>query len=349
VKYFLGIDGGASKTHALLAASTGQVLGFGKGGPGNHQTSSLESALNQIDLAVRQAFEQAGISHEKVELGCFCLAGADLPEDYALLQRAVEAQHLAKKVHIKNDTLAALRAGLTRSWGIAVICGTGFNAAGRAPDAREIVLPGLGPISGDWGGGGDLSQEVIRAVMRAWDGRGKRTQLTQMVLNTLELPSEPVLLSKLYHEEIDPLHILDLVKLLFEASANGDEVAQDLVIRMGNEVGVSANALLKRLNLEQTDAEVVLSGSVFKGKGSLLIDTASQVIHQVAPRAQIVRPRFEPVVGALLLALESADLPVTPRLIGRLISNLPDSLSSRDYGLPIDIENPLSEDRGLFS
>lgn len=329
MKYSLGIDGGASKTHALLAASTGQVLGFGRGGPGNHQTSSLQSALSQIDMAARQAFEQASISPEKVELGCFCLAGADLPEDYALLQQAVEALHLADKVIIKNDTMAALRAGLTRSWGVVVICGTGFNAAGRAPDGREIVLPGLGPISGDWGGGGDLSQEVIRAVMRAWDGRGMRTQLTQLVLNALELPSEQVLLSKLYHEEIDPVQILDLVKLLFEASAAGDEVAQDLIIRMGTEVGISANTLLKRLALEQTDAEVVLSGSVFKGKGRLLIDAASQVIHQVAPRAQIVRPHFEPVVGALLLALEAAGLPIVSQLIECLTSSLPESLAAR--------------------
>jgi len=333
MKYLLGVDGGSSKTHALLADGSGRVLGFGKSGSANHQSYGLQSALSQLALAGRQAFEGAGISPEQVELGHFCLAGADLPEDFAMLQEAVEALHLASKVIIKNDTLAALRAGLSRSWGVVVICGTGFNAAGRSMDGREIVLPGLGLISGDWGGGGELSQEVIRAVMRAWDGRGRPTRLTDLVLSTLELPSEQALLSKLYHDKIDHRQLLDLVKLLFEAAAAGDEVARELIVRMGTEVGVTANALLKRLSLERTDAEVVLGGSVFKGKGDLLIDSASQVIHQVAPRAQIVRPRFEPAVGALLLALESAGLPVTPQRLARLSSSLPEALVARDYGI----------------
>jgi len=323
MKYYLGVDGGSSKTHALLADDTGQVLGFGKGGSGNHQSYGLQSALRQIDLAVRQALEQAGISPERVEVGYFCLAGADLPEDYAILQEAIQGLGLAGKVIIKNDTMASLRAGLTRSWGVVVICGTGFNAAGRSMDGREIVLPGLGYLSGDWGGGDELSQEILRAVMRAWDGRGKPTRLTGLVLTALELPSEGVLLSKLYHDEIDPERILDLVKLLFEASQMGDEIARDLIVRMGTEVGVTANALLKRLSLEEADVEVVLGGSVFKGKGGLLVDTASQVIHRVAPLARIVQPRFEPVVGTLFLVLEWAGLPITPGRLERLAASLP--------------------------
>jgi N-acetylglucosamine kinase-like BadF-type ATPase len=332
MKYLLGVDGGSSKTHALLAESSGRVLGFGNSGSANHQSYGLQSAMSQLELAVNLAYEGAGISPGQVALGYFCLAGADLSEDFAMLQEAVEALHLAGKVIIKNDTLAALRAGLSRSWGVVVICGTGFNAAGRSPDGCEIVLPGLGLISGDWGGGGELSQEVIRAVMRAWDGRGQPTLLTNLVLATLELPSEQALLSKLYHDEIDHGQLLDLVKLLFEAAAAGDEVARELIIQMGTEVGITANALLKRLALEHTDAEVVLGGSVFKGQGDLLIDTASQLIHQVAPRARVVRPRFEPVAGALLLALEEAGLKVTPQRLARLSASLPEMLLLRDKG-----------------
>jgi N-acetylglucosamine kinase-like BadF-type ATPase len=326
MKYYLGVDGGWSKTHALLAGEPGQVLGFGKSGSGNHQSHGLRSAMRQIDLAVRGALEAGGVSPELVEVGYFCLAGADLPEDYTLLQEALQDLGLAGKVIVKNDTMASLRAGLTRSWGVVVICGTGFNAAGRSRDGREIVLPGLGSISGDWGGGGELSQEILRMVMRAWDGRGEPTRLTGLVLSALEVPSEQVLLSKLYHAEIPPERILDLVKLLFEAGEMGDQIARDLIVRMGTEVGVTANALLKRLSLQEIDAEVVLGGGVFKGQGDLLVDTATRVIHGVAPRAQILRPRFEPVVGALFLALESAGLPLTQERLDRLAASLPESL-----------------------
>lgn len=327
--YVIGVDGGASKAHALLLDETGRTLGFGQGGSCNHQTCGLEQALQEIRRAVLQAVGEAGLSPQSVDLGCFCLAGADLPEDYAMLQAAVEGLSLVERVLIKNDTLAALRAGLTRPWGVAVICGSGFNAAGRAQDGREVVLPGLGPISGDWGGGGELSMEVIRAVMRAWDGRGQPTQLTRIVLNAFQLPSEEVLLSRLYHEQISWSEITRLSPLLFEAGEAGDPVAREIIIRMGTEVGVTANALLRRLSLLETDAEVGLGGSVFKGRGPLLIETAAQVIHSAAPLARLKPLQVEPVVGAALLALEAVGVEVTPDLSARIFDGLPPRLHVR--------------------
>lgn len=323
MRYVLGVDGGATKTHALIADETGQVRGFGQAGMSNHQGLGLEYAMAEVERATRAALVQAGLAPDAVEIGRFCLAGADLPEDYAMLQQAVEGLGLCRAVVISNDTLAALRAGSTRSWAVVVICGTGFNAAGRAPDGREIILPGLGPISGDWGGGSDLGMEMIRLVMRAWDGRGGPTRLTCLVSDALEAPSEEALLSRLYHGEIDQRRINGLVPLLFEAAEEGDPVATALVVRMGEEVGVSASALIRRLDLERTDVEVVLGGSVFKGKGRLLLETIDATVKRQAPRARIIPLRHEPVYGAVLLALESIGVQTTPEVSKRLSVTLP--------------------------
>lgn len=305
-RYVLGLDGGASKTHAVVVNEMGQVLGFGQAGASNHQVYGLQPALREVQRAVKSALDGAGLLPSDIELGCFCLAGADLPEDYIMLQEAVQALNVARSNVIKNDTIAALRSGTTRSWGVVVICGTGFNAAGRSPDGQEIVLPGLGPISGDWGGGGTLSEEMIRAIMRAWDGRGKPTLLTDLVLRALAVDSVEKLLAMLYHEEVDSQHLLDLVPFLFEAAEAGDQVAQELIIRMGTEVAITANALIRRLSLTEEDVEVVLGGSVFKGRGDLMLNTITRLVHEESPKARIVRPHHEPVVGAVLLALEAA-------------------------------------------
>ena len=170
-------------------------------------------------------------------------------------------------------------------------------------------------------------------VMRAWDGRGKPTLLTQFVLQALQAPSEEVLLSKLYHEEIKRSRLLDLVPLLFEAAEAGDEVARELVIQMGSEVGITALAIIRRLGLELEDVEVVLGGSVFKGKGPLLLDTITRVVHAQAPRARVIKPRFEPVVGAALLALEAMGVNVDEQLYKTLESTLPDRLVITNTGL----------------
>jgi len=321
----LGVDAGATKTFALVADVDGHILGFGQGGPGNHQTTGLEPALAEIRRSSEEALAEAGVS-PPVDFGFFGLAGADLPVDYALLTPAVEGMGLARQVRIKNDTMVALRAGLRRSWGVAVISGTGFNAGGIGLDGREIQLPGLGALSGDWGGGGDIAQEVIRLICRAWDGRGQPTALTEMVLTALGLPSVEELISQLYQSRFDQRRLLALVPLVFEAAYAGDQVAQALVVRVGTEVGTTANAIIKRLGLETTDVEVVLGGSVFKGKGPLLVDTITQAVHRVAPRATIVLPEFEPVVGAVLRALENLGAEVNEAVSANMRASLPGEL-----------------------
>jgi len=327
MNYVLGVDGGASKTLCLVADVDGRVLGFGRAGGSNHQICGLDPALAQIVHCVRKALAQAQASAPEVQLGMFCLAGADLPEDYAMLSEAIEDLGLCQKVVIKNDSMAALRSGLSRPWGVVVICGTGTNAAGNAPDGQELVLPGLGHISGDWGGGEGISQEIIRLVMRAWDGRGRPTALSQMVLDALGASSPEVLLRMLYRNRLERDQLLGLVPLLFEAAYAGDEVACQLVREVGMEVGVTARTILRRLSLQDTDVQVVLGGSIFKAKGPLLIDAVTEVIHEVAPRASIVLPEVEPVVGALLLALEAVGVELTETIRENIATTLPRDLA----------------------
>jgi N-acetylglucosamine kinase-like BadF-type ATPase len=160
---------------------------------------------------------------------------------------------------------------------------------------------------------------MIRAVMRAWDGRGEPTRLTQAVLEALGLASEEDLLLKLYHAEIDRESLLDLVPLLFTTAAEGDAVARGLVIQMGTEVAVGARAILRRIGLgHEEEVEVVLGGSVFKGQGSLLLETVNRVLHEEFPHARLVPLEHEPVLGAALLALEAAGVAVTQEVYLRL-------------------------------
>jgi len=321
--FVIGVDGGASKTLAALADSSGHALAIGRGGGSNHQVGGMASAMAEIGKAVGAALEQARLAPDHLDAACFCLAGADLPEDFAALEAGLARLGLSRSILLKNDTMAALRAGLSRSWGVVVICGTGFNAAGRSPDGREVRLPGLGFISGDWGGGSRLSQEIIRAVMRAWDGRGPSTRLTQVVLEALKASSEEELLARLYHNMIDGSRLLDLVPLLFRTAAAGDAVATSLIAQMGTEVGTAARAMLRRLSIGVDEAaEVVLGGSVFKGEGPLLLDTVNLVLRSEFPRATLVRLKHEPVFGAVLFALEAGGLEVSPQVYANLAGSI---------------------------
>ena len=57
---FLGVDGGGTKTHALIADAQGHVLGFGAGGPGNWEGVGVEGMTASLQDAVGGALKAAG-------------------------------------------------------------------------------------------------------------------------------------------------------------------------------------------------------------------------------------------------------------------------------------------------
>lgn len=302
--FLLGVDGGGSKTFALVSDREGRVLGFGRAGGSNHQDVGLPVALKEIERAIRGALDAAGTEPPEIDLAMCGLSGADFPEEHDMLRRGIEGFGISPRVEVVNDALIALRSGASRPWGVVVVCGTAFNAGGRDPDGRTVVLPAQGWISGDWGGGETIAQEMIRLVMRADDGRGTPTLLTELLLGALGQGSPTSLMRALYEGRIGRQDVVPLVPLLFEAASRDDGVARGLVVQAGTELGQSAAAVIRRLGMQELPVEVVLAGGVFKGGGELLVDTVGDVVRETAPEAVLVRPRFEPVFGAVMLGLE---------------------------------------------
>ena len=115
-----------------------------------------------------------------------CLAGADLPEEEAMLTAAIQRQGWSQTTAVANDTFAVLRAGLTPGegeppWGIAVTCGAGINCVGVGPDGQTTRFLAFGALSGDWGGGLGLGTQTVWHAIRAEDGRGEPTALRAAV------------------------------------------------------------------------------------------------------------------------------------------------------------------------
>src|SRR5262249_59847776 len=142
---------------------------------------------------------------------------------------------------VDNDTLALLRAGTERGWGIAVVCGAGINCLGRAPDGREVRFLSLGEVSGDWGGAEDVGLAALAAAARGADGRGPRTVLETAVPAHFEL-SDPAELSRaLLTREIPKARLGELAPIVL-AAGDEDSVAAGIVRRLADEVIAFARA-----------------------------------------------------------------------------------------------------------
>ncbi|GAB6926724.1 BadF/BadG/BcrA/BcrD ATPase family protein [Paenibacillus sp. JCM 10914] len=330
MNYYLGVDGGGSKTLAVVADSTGRIRGRGTGGCGNHQLGA-ELAEQSIQQAVSDALAQAGLMHTDIAHASFGLAGADREPDFAILRPLVSALGLSR-YHIVCDTVIAMRAGTRQRDGVVLICGSGTNCYGVNTAGRELQIGGFGYAFGDFGGGSELAIEVFRSVIRAWEGREEPTALTELTLAALGCGS----VEEMFHRYLDEGKRVPhtLAKLLFQAGPE-DAVARTILERQGLELGKAASAVIRRLGMERDTFDVVLAGSVLtRGAGAELIRRVHEEVKRAAPACRLQRLEMEPVAGAILLAMDDAGEMPGPEVYEQLQREL--AVKERDIAWGID-------------
>ena len=333
MRHVLGVDGGNSKTLALVSDLEGHLLGLARAEGSNHERIGFPEAERVLECVAQEALAAARVEG-LVDCAFWGLAGADIDSDFVHLASIVERIGVAKQNTIKNDVEAAMGAGFTRGWGVGVISGAGFSAGGVTPDGRRLQFPSLGALTGDWGGGETIGLEVLRLAHRSYDGRGAPSLLTERVPDALGMASLAEIPARVRAGGIDRATVRDrLAPLLFVTAAEGDDVARTLVVRIAEEVATTATTIIDRLGMKELDVEVVLGGSVFDGAGRLLIETITDRVRQTVPEAHIIRPEFHSVVGAVFQALRSLGVDVDEQTRANARSTLPPDLAgSGDNG-----------------
>lgn len=301
---FLGIDAGGTKTHALLVNERGEVLGRGHGGNGNHQTAG-DLARTHIAQACDEALAEAVATKEQVNFTYFGLAGADREPDFAVLRPMIASLKFPRYA-IACDTMIGMRAGTRRSYGAVIISGTGFNAAARNSAGEELQYGGFGYLFGDGlGSGSDLAVHAFRTAIRSREGREQRSLLQDIVPSKLGYPS----VQAMYDDALDngKRPPAELAKLVFEAAAQGDAVSIRILEEAGREHANAVLALIRRLGMQGDTFDVVLTGSVMmRGSSPHMVEAISEAVCAGAPRASVVRLTIDPVIGAVMSAMDSA-------------------------------------------
>lgn len=319
--FVVGVDGGTTKTIALVADMAGRIVGAARGGNSNWTGTDVTVPMGVVVDTVREALRMAAVDPEDVSVGVFGLAGADWPEDYERREAALSDARIVRRVIVQNDAIVGWRAGTRQTYGVVIAAGTGSNTCVVTPEG-EAWCYGYYVL---YGGGIDVAQEVIQAVLRAEDGRGHATQLTPLVLQALNFETPEKLLRGMVAGEISQAGLLSLCPLVFRAANAGDATAAEIIVKQGEALAEYATALIRRYDMQSEAFDLVLAGSVFKGEGPLLIDTITQRVHQVAPRVRIVRTTLEPAVGALLLAYDALGVHVSDEMMERLVATVPDA------------------------
>lgn len=302
--FVLGVDGGGSRTIALVLDGQGREIGRGQGGPSNHQSVGIDAAREGLEEAITTALRAAG--HPALAAACLGMAGLDRPEDQHILEEMAGVVLPEVSAEVVHDATIALVGGTGgKRVGVVVIAGTGSIAVGYDASGRMARAGGWGHLLGDEGSGYDLARRALIAATRAHDGRGPATTLTHRLPAAAGVDTLEALANRVYLEGWTTPRLAWLAPVVFSAAEAGDAVASQIVSEAAAELGLAAVAVIRTLGLEAQDVEVVLAGGVFQG-GPMLTEGVGQVIHRTAPRAAVHLAEREAVWGAAWMALDKA-------------------------------------------
>lgn len=305
MRYFLGVDAGGTKTHALLLNEKGESLGFGRGGRGNWEGIGLDGLTKTLQTAVSGALAMAGIGVEQISGAGLGLAGYDWPSQRGMILDAIRPIGLACPLEIVNDATLGIYAGTSAGWGVSVVAGTGCNCRGRGKDLRSEgrVAGGGSRWSGEYAGAGDIIARAMRAVTFEWNKRGPDTALSPAFLSLTGARNLDELVEGVYvgRFKLEAAYVFKV----FEIAAQGDPEALNVLRWGGRELGEMACGVIRQLGLENEPVEVVLIGSLYNGH-PLMAESLKETVRDVAPLAQFIRFEKPPVIGAALLGLEQS-------------------------------------------
>jgi N-acetylglucosamine kinase-like BadF-type ATPase len=320
MRYFLGADIGATKTHTLIVDETGRALGFGESGPANHETVGYEGMFESLRNGLEHALRGAGLTKADITGAGFGVAGFDWPSEYKDTDSIINRLGLDAKYKFVNDAVPGLVIGSDAGWGVVVVSGTGSNCRGWDRERkREGRVTGHGVLMGEGAGGTELMHRCMQLVGYAWSKRGPMTKLADAFIEHVGAKDLEDLIHG-YTIGAFPLGA-EVAPIVFRVAAEGDTVARDLIHWAGCELGEMANAVIRQLEFENLSFDVVMTGSMFEG-GDLLVTPMRETIHKLAPKARFVRLTAPPVLGAVMLGMEASGYEVTPAIRKTMLNTI---------------------------
>ena len=316
MRYYLGADLGATKTHSLITDENGNALGFGESGPGNHETVGYDGMFASMRTALDQALQGSGLTKAEIAGAGFGVAGFDWSSEYEATAKTIERLELNAPYKFVNDTVPGLVAGSDDGWGVVIVSGTGANCRGWDREhKREGRVTGHGVMMGEGAGGTELMHRCMQRVGYSWSGRGPKTKLAEALIEYVGAKDLEDLLRgyTTYEYRIGA----EAAPIVFRVAQEGDQVARDLIRWAGCELGEIAKAVIRQLEFENLAFDVVMTGSMFEG-GPMLIEPMIETILNFAPRARFIRLTTPPVLGAVMLGMEAAGWTVTSSIRNRL-------------------------------
>jgi len=308
MKQILAVDGGGSKTDAVLLDETGTVLGWGRGGPVHGFYSTPDEVRASYSEAVAEAL---GERHPPE------LVVAGLPH----------ARQIMELVHCAAERVADITCGevdtafasVQREWGMVVLSGTGSFVYGSTPTGQTRHFGGVGPILGDYGSAYQIGLYGLRAAFSSRWTAARRTSLEAEVPKVYGLPDLKAVFDRVYGPGLSRREIAAAARVVDEQAEAGDRVAVGCLRGAADELAELALDVVNELKLHALAFPMIAIGSVAQ-KSRLWWERLCERVLAVAPQAEPIIPQVRPVIGAALLAMKHEGIEWTPAVMARIVA-----------------------------
>lgn len=323
----LAVDGGNSKTVAVVVDGRGLVQGRGRAGCCDiYATPVPEQGVDAVVSAVEQALEQAG--SPPIAGAAFRLASCDWPEDIEWWTGRIRSRLAAVaslgtgQLQVGNDSLSTLRLGDLSGVGVSVVVGTGPALGARSPSGREAwsgvwIFDSMGAIG--------LSDSALAAVSKAWLGMAPATALTPALL---ELFGEADVWHLIHSfrrrfDARDSVELRKAARVVMRVASEGDAVAAGLVQDQGRMFADYAVAFAAQAGIDPGDGlPVVVNGSIATSELGVVREALVAALHERFPHSRIVVATAPPIAGATLDALAAGGVEVTAELRDAVVAEV---------------------------
>lgn len=268
----LVVDGGGTKTRAIVTDLAGTVLGRGLGPSSNLHNVGFVETCRALTTAIEGALlhvlgptRTPGPGWRSVPIAAACLgmAGVDAPADEAQMSQWVREQGIAPRFVVVNDAELVLAGGTPEGWGVALISGTGSVCLGRGPNGRTARVGGWGPLLGDEGSGYDIAMRALRLATQSADGRAEAPALLQAALAEWSI-TDPIALIRYVHDPArTPAELAGLASSVMALAGRGDPGARRVVDEAAQELARHVDTVVRRLGLKKPP--LALAGGLLSG------------------------------------------------------------------------------------
>jgi N-acetylglucosamine kinase len=301
--YYIGIDGGGTKTKAVLIDDNLKIISEDIGGPSNFLVFDIDTVANSLIELIGNVLNKGNIDSQNVKKILLGTAGAGRKEDAERLENKLYKVAKTKSIIINNfkvesDARIALEGAFAGKPGSILIAGTGSIMFGKDSNGKIHRVGGFGRLLGDEGSGFHIGRAGLNAVAKSFDGRANKTLLTDLVKEKFDIANSTQLINEVYKNNFD---IPQVAPLVIDAALKGDKICTEILNAEVDELIAHIVAMKEKIKTDVLNVSLI-GGTITTD--NFYAEKFRNKINEL-PKVKLKEAELPPDMGAALLAKEN--------------------------------------------